>query len=94
MADITVKRTSETTFHVKVKTGVDQTVHDVTATSSDVQRYGGSASPERLIKESFEFLLEREPKESILRSFQLTVIERYFPEYPIEIRRRLGEGPS
>jgi hypothetical protein len=33
--------------------------------------------------------LEREPKESILRSFELTVISRYFPEYEREIARRL-----
>ena len=35
-------------------------------------------------------LLEREPKESILARFDLPVIERYFPEYPHEIRRRLA----
>ena len=32
------------------------------------------------------FLLEREPKESILGSFELPVIERYFPDYPTAIR--------
>jgi hypothetical protein len=42
-----------------------------------------------IVRASFEFLLEREPKESILRSFELSVIERYFPEYPAEIFRRL-----
>jgi hypothetical protein len=36
---------------------------------------------EELIKKSFEFLLQREPKESILRKFDLKVIGRYFPEY-------------
>ena len=39
---------------------------------------------------SFRFLLAREPKESILSRFELPVIERYFPEYPEEIRGRLG----
>ena len=47
-------------------------------------------SPERLIEVSFQFLLEREPKESILRRFALPVIEHYFPEYRTEIRTRLG----
>jgi hypothetical protein len=42
-----------------------------------------------LVKESFHFLLEREPKESILRSFDLTVIGRYFPAYERQIARRL-----
>jgi len=47
------------------------------------------SDPERLVRESFEFLLEREPAASILRSFSLDVIGRYFPEYPGEIRHRL-----
>jgi len=29
-------------------------------------------------------------KESILRSFALPIIERYFPEYSAEIRKRVG----
>jgi len=42
-----------------------------------------------LVRQSFLFLLEREPKESILRSFNLTAISRYFPEYDREIGKRL-----
>ena len=42
------------------------------------------------VEESFAFLLEREPRESILRRFDLPVIGRYFPEYEVEVRRRLG----
>jgi hypothetical protein len=41
------------------------------------------------VRRSFEFLLEREPKESILARFDLSVISRYFPEYEDEIKRRL-----
>jgi hypothetical protein len=33
------------------------------------------------VQSSFEFLLEREPPSSILKTFELSVIERYFPEY-------------
>ena len=47
----------------------------------------GSADPSDLVRRSFEFLLAREPKESILASFGLSVIGRYFPEYEAEIRR-------
>ena len=65
-------------------------VHEVSASADDVKRFGGETSPERLIEASFEFLLEREPKESILSRFDLPVIARYFPEYPGEIRSRLG----
>lgn len=90
MADITVTRINETTFRVEVKEGATRTSHDVTVTEADRRQYGGGAPPERLLQASFEFLLEREPKESILRSFALPVIERYFPEYPAEIRTRLA----
>lgn len=47
---------------------------------------GGKITKEELIKESFEFLLEREPKESILSRFNLRVINQYFPEFEEEIR--------
>jgi hypothetical protein len=47
----------------------------------------GAADPTQLVRRSFEFLLAREPKESILRSFGLSIIVRYFPEYEREIRR-------
>ena len=39
-----------------------------------------------LVRESFLFLLAREPASSILSSFSLDVIGHYFPEYPSEIR--------
>ena len=47
---------------------------------------GGKIAKEELIKKSFEFLLEREPKESILSRFNLRVINQYFPEFEEEIR--------
>ena len=45
---------------------------------------------DRLVHETFVFLLEREPRSSILARFDLPVVERYVPEYPAEIRRRLS----
>ena len=59
MADITVTRTGDTTFSVEVKEGTSRTTHDVTATTADLQRYGGQEDPARLLEASFEFLLER-----------------------------------
>ncbi|GAI64831.1 unnamed protein product [marine sediment metagenome] len=47
---------------------------------------GGKIAKEELIKKSFEFLLEREPKESILSKFNLRIINQYFPEFEEEIR--------
>jgi hypothetical protein len=39
----------------------------------------------------FQFLLEREPKESILRRFDVTVISRYFPEFEREFPHYLWQ---
>jgi len=47
---------------------------------------GGKIAQEELIKKSFDFLLEREPKESILSRFNLRIINQYFPEFEEEIR--------
>jgi hypothetical protein len=77
-------------FQVTVKERWGETQHRVTLRKADYERLaGGQASPEALVTESFRFLLEREPKESILRSFDLAVISRYFPEYEREIVKRL-----
>jgi hypothetical protein len=40
-----------------------------------------SSAPDALVRRSFEFLLAREPKESILPAFGLSVIARYYPEF-------------
>ncbi|HEX7456678.1 MAG TPA: hypothetical protein VF303_04410 [Candidatus Nanoarchaeia archaeon] len=59
-----------------------KTSHLVTVSQELYQRLtGGIKSAEELVKASFEFLLEREPKESILQSFDLSQIQKYFPEY-------------
>ena len=55
--------------------------HEVDVTRSDLERLAPSSSVEDLVKRSFEFLLEREPPQSILRRFALPDIERYFPEF-------------
>jgi hypothetical protein len=63
--------------------------HSVTVAAGDLLRLApGADSPDDLVRRSFEFLLAREPKESILRNFQLPTIGRYFPEYEREIRGR------
>jgi hypothetical protein len=77
-------------FTVMVVEGGGETRHRVTLSKIDYEELvGGRASPQTLVEESFRFLLEREPKESILRSFDLMVIGRYFPQYRQEIVKRL-----
>ena len=66
-----------------------ETRHSVTFTRADFQKLAASSeTPEGLVRRSFEFLLAREPKESILRSFELPAIGRYFPEFEREIAKR------
>jgi hypothetical protein len=89
-ATIEVVRLSGNQFRVRVIEGRSESSHTVTLEPDDHQRLaGGKAEPEELVRRSFEFLLEREPKESILARFELPVIARYFPEFESEIRRRL-----
>jgi hypothetical protein len=89
-AHIEIEQLKPGEFRVRVIEDRGETSHVVTLQPGDQQRLaGGKAGPEELLKRSFEFLLEREPKESILPRFDLPVIARYFPEYEREIKRRL-----
>ena len=49
-------------------------------------------SPEQCVEAAFRFLLDREPKESILRSFDVAVISRYFLEFDQELSRYLSRS--
>jgi hypothetical protein len=90
VAEIGIAHAGGDDYTVQVREGSSSTRHRVTVPSSAHTRFGGGAPVEALLEESFRFLLEREPKESILRQFEISVIASYFPEYPHEIRQRLG----
>ena len=78
------------TAEVVVTGGGSSTQHEVTLSQDVYERLAGAkAAPEALVEASFAFLLEREPKESILRRFDLPVIGRYFPDYERVIAQRL-----
>jgi hypothetical protein len=75
------------TCQVEVIDGASATDHRVTVEAADLQRLApGTTDPTDLVRRSFAFLLEREPKESILGAFDLTVIGRYFPDWEAWIR--------
>ena len=81
MAEIKVTPMDDITFQVTV-TDKSTTTHEVKVQADYAQKLTGSKiTTAQLVKKSFEFLLEREPNTSILRSFDLSVITRYFPEY-------------
>lgn len=66
------------------------TQHEVLVDRETLEDIAPTATPELLVAESFAFLLEREPRESIMREFELPIIGRFFADYPDEIRRRLS----
>jgi len=87
---ISVRKINDETFEVSVA-GMTATKHRVTLRAAQKQRLAGDdTGTERLIVESFRFLLDREPNTSILASFDLPVIGHYFPEYAGEMRKRFG----
>ena len=85
---IEVKKKSDQEFVVTIKEKGSKTEHIVTLDDEYYQNLiDGEISGEELIKRSFEFLLEREPKESILSIFNLKIIRNYFPEYEKKIKK-------
>lgn len=88
---IEVKRKSQQEFVVTVEERGTKTQHAVTLDDNYHQALTqGKVTKEELIKESFEFLLRREPKESILSKFDLKIINNYFPEFEKDIKHKRG----
>jgi len=91
MPEIAISPLGEREFLVEVSEGGRQTTHRVTA--PERLRGGLELRDDDLseaVRQSFEFLLEREPASSILSQFSLGDISRYFPEYEQDLGRRLG----
>ena len=92
-AKIEVEKTGNLEFLVRIIEKGGESTHAVTLNQADYARLaGGMMEPEELVRRSFEFLLEREPKESILSRFDLSVISRYFPEFESEIKRKVPKS--
>lgn len=94
MSTITVRPIGNHQYGVQVTEGDLTTSHTVTVPEELLDEWGMldavAEDEERVVRESIEFLLEREPATSILDDFSLSVIPRYFPEYSEELARRLS----
>jgi hypothetical protein len=78
-------------FTVEVRQGGRATSHRVSVPAGMLDRMGLAGADEAaVVRESFAFLLEREPNTSILPEFELGVISRYFPEYERELPGRMS----
>ena len=76
---------------VNVNHGGQLTHHVVTVRPADLARWATGTQAENvedLVARSFDFLLEREPPNAILATFDLSVIQRYFPEYNSAFKRQ------
>jgi hypothetical protein len=80
-------------FEVLVREGRGETRHHVTMSREMCERLtAGKHTPERCLEAAFRFLLDREPKESILGQFDVKVISSYFPEFERELARYLSRS--
>ena len=78
-------------FGVEVEEGHEVTGHKVRVPPAFLDDLLlADIDQERIVRETFEFLLEREPHTSILPEFSLEDVSRYFPEFPEELQRRLS----
>ena len=77
-------------FGVEVTAGGETTSHRVIVPPTLLAEWGlDDEDGEAVVRESFAFLLEREPAGSILPEFSLAIIPRYYPEYVDELPERL-----
>jgi len=89
---IRIEKLEDPEWLVTVEKGTT-TTHRVRVSPADLLRFAGpDVSTEKLLEASFRFLLERESNTSILSSFHLPVIQRYFPEFEDELPRYLAKG--
>jgi hypothetical protein len=78
-------------YGVEVEEGNEITGHKVRLSPSFLDDLLLTDVDEELIvRETIDFLLEREPATSILPEFSLVDVSRYFPEFPEELQRRLA----
>ena len=84
---ITIESINQNSFKVTVNKE-STTEHLVLLNDSFYQSITkGKITRKDLIIKSFEFLLLRESNQSILKEFNLEVINQYFPEYNNEIKK-------
>ena len=69
-------------FDVIVRDARGESRHQVTMQTDEAERWAKlGAEPTPCVEAVMRFLLDREPKESILGAFDMRVVRRYFPEF-------------
>ena len=89
---ISIEKRTDDVLVVTVTDSVT-TTHTVTITNqSRTDLTANNVTKTQLLEFSFNFLLDREPNTSILSSFDINVISRYFSDYRDEVRRWCDAG--
>ena len=93
---VTPRRGSGFTFDVIVHEPGGESRHRVTIEANEAERWAKlCAEPSLCVEAVMRFLLDREPKESILSAFDTNVVRRYFPgfddAFPSYLARLGGE---
>lgn len=88
---IKIEEKKENVYEVTVE-GPTTTVHEVTIPEGYWEKLTGEKiTREDLIQKTFEFMLERENNDMIMRRLDLLTVARNFPEYEMVIKRRIKE---
>ena len=91
-SSISIEKRNDNVFEVTVADSVT-TTHTVTVTDQSlIDLTDNNMTKTQLLEFSFNFLLDREPNTSILSSFDINVISRYFSDYRDEVRRWCDES--
>ncbi len=80
-------------YDVVVSESSGESRHRVSVSPEDAARFLAlGADAARAVEAAMAFLLDREPRESILRAFDIAVIRRYFPEFDKSLPAYLGRS--
>ena len=89
---VSIKKRTDDVFQVTVADSIT-TTHEVTVTDQSLTDLtDDNTTKTQLLEFSFNFLLDREPNTSILSSFDINVISKYFSDYKDEVRRWCDAG--
>ena len=89
---VSIKKRTDDVFQVTVADSMT-TTHEVTVNDQSLTDLtDDKVTKEQLLKFSFNFLLDREPNTSILSSFNINVILKYFSDCRVEVRRWCDEN--
>ena len=89
-----IEKQTDDVFLVTVADSVT-TTHTLTVTDQSLTNLADNkVTKTQLLEFSINFLLDREPNTSILSSFDINVISRYFSDYKDEVKRWCDESQN